>query len=84
MCLGVEPHTDERKDGKDGKDEGHYCRDGKFGGVVGMEIRLVTLPIEVEVTRIEGKADDVAAKNDGHSGDGGDELEGGELIGRGC
>jgi hypothetical protein len=43
-----------------------------------MEIRLVTLPIEVEVTRIEGKADDVAAKNDGHSGDGGDELEGGE------
>jgi len=43
------------KDVKDGKGEGHYCRDGKFGGS-GMEIRLVTLPIEVEVTRIEGKA----------------------------
>ena len=43
------------KDAKEGKGEGHNCRDGKFGGV-GMEIKLVTLPIEVEVTGVENKA----------------------------
>jgi len=77
------------KDGKDGKDVGD-CLDGKFGGV-GMEIRLVALPIEVEVTRIEGKAHSQrdkhlyksASDHDGHSGDEGDELEDGELVGLG-
>src|SRR5210317_146624 len=48
MSLGVEQDSDERKEGKDGKGEGH-CRDGKFGGI-GMEMKHVTLPIEVEVT----------------------------------
>ena len=69
------------KDGKDGKDVGD-CLDGKFGGV-GMEIRLVALPIEVEVTRIENKAHSQreehlyksASNHDGHGGDEGDELE---------
>jgi hypothetical protein len=67
--------------GKDGKDVGD-CLDGKFGGV-GMEIRLVALPIEVEVTRIENKAHSQreehlyksASNHDGHGGDEGDELE---------
>ena len=75
------------KDGKDGKDVGD-CLDGKFGDV-GMEIRLVALPIEVEVTRIEGKAHSQrdkhlyksASDHDGHGDDEGDELEEGQHFG---
>ena len=74
------------KDGKDGKDVGD-CLDGKFGGV-GMEIRLVALPIEVEVTRIENKAHSQreehlyksASNHDAHGDDEGDELENGQHL----